>query len=838
MTAEDYYQEGERLYEAEDYEAAGAAYQKATELDDGYVDAWVGRASACWRLGRLEESKGYCEQALDVDEGDAWAWHRLGAVYYDLKDYDKAIEAFRKAIELDPDYAAPWNGLGIVYDDLKDYDKAIEAYRKAIELDPENAIPWNGLGNVYDDLKDYDKAIEAFRKAIELDPDYATPWNGLGNVYANLKDYDKAIEAFRKAIELDPDYAAPWNGLGNVYKDLKDYDKAIEAYRKAIELDPENATPWYGLGNVYDDLKDYDKAIEAFRKAIELDPNSAYPWNGLGIVYDNLQEGSQAARCFIRAESLGQVVVAYNCFVVFSKLQTHPFFSHRIIRTYMPESQYLRWSKYFQTTLENSTPLHAYITWQSLTQKKPLGSKAQWQLWLGIIHYFMGDPSVALRYLNQSQSEKEGLDLMIAYYQLQACYDFHEPEAPYLEPALEIAATYLQPKPTFWQRLSGGAQRLDTEGVLQCYYAGQLFVFTEEYEKALICFERVEEQYLPAAYMAVWVCRVLKNYDRRTKKVKALLKREAKEQRFTEGLSTVYLDLDEPQFWKPFFHVAQYFELTEGIADFRYAAKGVKTGKKLRIANPKAQPYYHQLWKIRPEDQQRINDKILEELNYRTFDQLFEDKLQPTVQSAPKLTKKIVDKRLDQYEDTELRAAFERLLRMAEAGKAEQGLGELIKAGQFEVEQYQLFNAFFFSEAQLSDYERIMLDFYMLLTHQDTEKQLTDSQSSVIKTGAGAVISDSLSYAIGFGASLAVPGLPPVAVPFTGALSGYAVKMAAGALTEQLMKFLEEERPTFESYADFKAQFEQHIGRERRELGEGAFFERYPIGVLYGGPKE
>lgn len=34
MTAEEYYQEGERLYEAEEYEAAAQAYQKATERDE------------------------------------------------------------------------------------------------------------------------------------------------------------------------------------------------------------------------------------------------------------------------------------------------------------------------------------------------------------------------------------------------------------------------------------------------------------------------------------------------------------------------------------------------------------------------------------------------------------------------------------------------------------------------------------------------------------------------------------------------------------------------------------------------------------------------------------
>jgi hypothetical protein len=333
----------------------------------------------------------------------------------------------------------------------------------------------------------------------------------------------------------------------------------------------------------------------------------------------------------------------------------------------------------------------------------------------------------------------------------------------------------------------------------------------------------------------MWCCEELVKPKQKKQKAKYILEQEKEQQQFTQGLKPQFLDLDREDFNAPFNHVARYFELTEAIEVLHNYVEFEGNPFGYEIKSSKAQPYYHQLWQIRPEDQQRINEKILEELNYRAFDQLFEDKLQPTVQSAPKLTKAIVEERLDQYEDTELRAAFERLQRMAKASKAEQGLGELIKAGKFEVEQYQLFNAFLFSEEQLSDYERIMLDFYILITHRDTEKQLTASQSSTIKTGAGAVISDSLAYAIGFGASLAVPGLPAVAVPFTGAFSGYAVKMAAGALTEQLMKFLEKERPSFESYADFKAQFEQHIGQQVRELGEEVFFERYPIGVWYEG---
>ena len=90
--------------------------------------------------------------------------------------------------------------------------------------------------------------------------------------------------------------------------------------------------------------------------------------------------------------------------------------------------------------------------------------------------------------------------------------------------------------------------------------------------------------------------------------------------------------------------------------------------------------------------------------------------------------------------------------------------------------------------------------------------QLSKVQLAGVKKSADAVITDSLSYAIGFGASLMVPGLPAVVTAVGGVLGGYAIKMGAGALTELFMGFIQEEEPAFESYADFKEQFEGYIG--------------------------
>lgn len=141
-----------------------------------------------------------------------------------------------------------------------------------------------------------------------------------------------------------------------------------------------------------------------------------------------------------------------------------------------------------------------------------------------------------------------------------------------------------------------------------------------------------------------------------------------------------------------------------------------------------------------------------------------------------------------------------------------------------------MFNAYFYNNRQLDDYERVLLIF----TSCSRRNYLSKAQLAGVKKGTDAVITDSLSYAIGFGASLMVPGLPAAVTAVGGVLGGYAIKMGAGALTELFMGFIQEEEPAFESYADFKEQFEGYIGERRRVLGEEGFYKRYPIKKLYG----
>ena len=104
LTAEQYNQQGDTLFEAEQYDDALEAYQKAVQL-----------------------------------KPIAPAYYHIGWIYNDRDDYAQALTALQQAIRLNPNYAIAYGEIGYSYRNLKRYDEALLAYRRAVTLDPSYA---------------------------------------------------------------------------------------------------------------------------------------------------------------------------------------------------------------------------------------------------------------------------------------------------------------------------------------------------------------------------------------------------------------------------------------------------------------------------------------------------------------------------------------------------------------------------------------------------------------------------------------------------------------------------------------------------------------------------
>jgi len=443
-----------------------------------------------------------------------------------------------------------------------------------------------------------------------------------GTAHSEAGNYEAAEEAYAGAIELEPEWAEPWHSLGGLYLTQEKYEEAIEAYEQATALDEENAGYWNSLARAYALAKQVEQAREAYQQAIKLGRQDPAPWNGLGVLYfEALGKPQNGVQCFQRAEYLGKGQFAGNLFAAFAQLPPYPFFSYRICRDYMPAEDYENRKGYLRNTLETALPLAACLNWLEKKQEKGRLPDAQWHKLLGLANYYMGDPSAALEQLAKSQAKGQKPDLMISYYQLLACWDFLEADAPYLAPALERAAAFLPPEQSgwkFWQKKEE-APLLPVRDIEQCYYAGLIFVEQDEMEKALQCFERIERSFLPAAYQAFWCCEEMVLPKKKKEKGEYLLEQEARQQAFVNGLAPLQLDLGGGSFWGSFLQAVRYSELEEPIERLHIYAEFEGTPQEYEIQNSREQPAFHQLWQFSPEDWERAAGLLLEGLEKEAF---------------------------------------------------------------------------------------------------------------------------------------------------------------------------------------------------------------------------
>jgi len=142
--AEPFHYRGDAYRDAGDIEQALADYNKAIEMDPGYVEVYINRGNIYIGRARIHKTAEYLKKAL--------------------ADYNKGIE-------LEPDQAPVYNNRGNLYKMQGNLQRALADYNKAIELDPRYASAYFNRGILYKQLGNAQQALIDYHKAIELKPD-------------------------------------------------------------------------------------------------------------------------------------------------------------------------------------------------------------------------------------------------------------------------------------------------------------------------------------------------------------------------------------------------------------------------------------------------------------------------------------------------------------------------------------------------------------------------------------------------------------------------------------------------------------------------------------------
>lgn len=226
-------------------------------------------------LSRDEYAKavGYFEKATEIDPNYAEAWYQAGFCYGMLGRHADALRVSKQAAKLRPDWAETFVNIGASSFALGQFKEAAEAYRQATKLDADNADAQYALGLSLNKLNRADEEILAYKRAIALKPDFANAYEQLGAAYFKQKRFAESLAAFEQLKTYKPD-AKTYNYLGESYFELGKMQESVEAFNNAVSFNPNFDRARFNLGRAYVKLGDKDSASVQY----EILQNSKSDW--------------------------------------------------------------------------------------------------------------------------------------------------------------------------------------------------------------------------------------------------------------------------------------------------------------------------------------------------------------------------------------------------------------------------------------------------------------------------------------------------------------------------------------------------------------------------------
>jgi TolB-like protein/Flp pilus assembly protein TadD len=184
-----------------DWPGALEEFQRAIELNPGYVEAYHWRSTLLYILGRREEANLEKKNALAMDPLSIVIRTDLGRMSYFQREYDRAIEHYRAAIEMDSNFSTVHLWMAQPYAQKGWFDEAISELTTGIRLSGENIYALARLGAGYAFAGKDNEARAVLQQMQELSgKKYVSPYD-VAMIYVGLNEIDEAFAWMEKAVE-------------------------------------------------------------------------------------------------------------------------------------------------------------------------------------------------------------------------------------------------------------------------------------------------------------------------------------------------------------------------------------------------------------------------------------------------------------------------------------------------------------------------------------------------------------------------------------------------------------------------------------------------------------
>jgi Flp pilus assembly protein TadD len=184
-----------------DLVAARSSYEKALEINPGYVIARVNLAVLSLRNGKTEEAYAAFREILKAYHDDADIRNGLGVCELRRGRIEEGVNHFRKAIDIQGEFPLFYNNLAYAYAEANEYlNESLKMAKEALKVEPGNPVYLDTLGWVYFKRGVFDRSIELLQDALDRAPAKAEIRSHLVSVYRWMGREDEAIALIREGI--------------------------------------------------------------------------------------------------------------------------------------------------------------------------------------------------------------------------------------------------------------------------------------------------------------------------------------------------------------------------------------------------------------------------------------------------------------------------------------------------------------------------------------------------------------------------------------------------------------------------------------------------------------
>jgi len=191
-------------------------YERATQLDPSYTDAWVGLGEAfvllpIWEYNnekapaQLEQARLAANKALTLNPASGRAYAVLGYMHMMKLEWRDCFKSYELALNYAPENASIWHWYGFALLGVGKYAMAEDAYQTAIKLDPLSRIISANVAEQFHLSGQYDIALDGIEQTLALAPDFAFAWHTKGTTHLAMNEFDEARAAFQRDAELNGD---------------------------------------------------------------------------------------------------------------------------------------------------------------------------------------------------------------------------------------------------------------------------------------------------------------------------------------------------------------------------------------------------------------------------------------------------------------------------------------------------------------------------------------------------------------------------------------------------------------------------------------------------------